>query len=675
MLGPSCPLAYTISGNTISGNSSDGISGNNASSGLIRNNKIGTKADSTGDLGNGAYGINLIGSSGVEVRDNIVSGNTADGIHLLDSPGVQIKGNRIGMVAFNQIARNDLSGISVFGNSPGTVIGAPGEGNIISANGHRGLYLVGAASGTVQSNRIGVDNGGTVGVANALEGIFLDGGAFTIGGTGPGEGNIISGNGGNGITSYSDNHVIKGNLIGIGTTGGAIPNGGDGIRLGGAQASESSKNVLVGAGTGEGGANTIAHNTAHGVEVVGLSSYFNQIRINSIYSNGGLGIAFTNGGNGEPPPPVIQNYVGGTLFGSGCGGCTIDVYEDFGGEGEIYIGTTTAGPNTAWALAAAAHGFGDFTAVATRPLPGYYESTVFSTPFTAPPNHDGDGMFDSTDPCPFSAEDYDAYSDGDGCPDSDNDVDGICDPGQESVSCTGSDTGKICFDPAGTLSCGTLDCRNVAEDLDAFKDSDGCPEPDNDNDAFPDPADACPGADAHTGPDGMLGSPQDMNHNGVSDGGEGTLTSDDLLSVKWVFEDYDGVLDTDGCHDSPGEDFDGDGYADDVEALNIGTNAGYPCGINGWPSNLFDNPNGAVPTVNELTIQDILSFVAPVRHFGTSPPNSLYDKRWDLLPGPGTLGDYINIQDLIATIAQTPTGYPPMLNGVRAFGQSCPLPP
>ncbi len=289
---------------------------------------------------------------------------------------------------------------------------------------------------------------------------------------------------------------------------------------------------------------------------------------------------------------------------------------------------------------------------------------------------DNDAKPDTTDGCRTDPEDYDQFEDGDGCRDSDNDGDGVCDSGQASVSCTGSDIGKFCFDPAGTLFCHqapATDCRNVDEDIDGFHDGDGCPDFDNDNDGFTDPVDQCPGVDWQAGPDGMFGSPQDLNHNGVRDNPpEGVFTTDDILLA---FEDRDGVLDTDGCHDSPGEDFDGDGYADDVEAKNIGTNAGYPCGLNGWPSNLFDNPNGAIPTVNELTIQDILSFVAPVRHFGTSPPNSLYSKRWDLIPGPGTLGDHINIQDLIATIAQTPTGYPPMLNGTRAFGQACPLPP
>jgi hypothetical protein len=82
----------------------------------------------------------------------------------------------------------------------------------------------------------------------------------------------------------------------------------------------------------------------------------------------------------------------------------------------------------------------------------------------------------------------------------------------------------------------------------------------------------------------MLGSPQDLNHNGVSDGGEASLTTDDVVKT---FEDYDTVLDGDGCHDSPGEDFDGDGFTDDVEALSIGTDAGYPCGNAGWPADLL----------------------------------------------------------------------------------------
>jgi hypothetical protein len=38
-----------------------------------------------------------------------------------------------------------------------------------------------------------------------------------------------------------------------------------------------------------------------------------------------------------------------------------------------------------------------------------------------------------------------------------------------------------------------------------------------------------------------------------------------------TFEDYDGVLDADGCHDSPGDDYDGDGFTDENEVFNVRT--------------------------------------------------------------------------------------------------------
>jgi hypothetical protein len=36
-------------------------------------------------------------------------------------------------------------------------------------------------------------------------------------------------------------------------------------------------------------------------------------------------------------------------------------------------------------------------------------------------------------------------------------------------------------------------------------------------------------------------------------------------------EDYDGVIDTDGCHDSPGDDYDGDALTDEDEVFVHGT--------------------------------------------------------------------------------------------------------
>ena len=294
-------------------------------------------------------------------------------------------------------------------------------------------------------------------------------------------------------------------------------------------------------------------------------------------------------------------------------------------------------------------------------------------PNESDPDDDNDEKPDTSDSCPYQPEDYDGFQDADGCPDPDNDMDGICDPGMASVSCTGSDSGKMVFDPAGTLPSPTIDCRNVPEDFDAFKDSDGCPEPDNDNDGFPDATDDCPGTDAHAGADGMLGSPQDLNHNGVSDGAEDPLSTDDVVLV---FEDYDGILDGDGCHDSPGDDFDGDGFTDEDEVLSIGTNAAAPCGTDGWPADLVDD----VLVPNGVSILDLTDYIEPIRYFGTdvadwpagSGPGTESDaRRHDLVPGNSGLATDINILDLTVLAL----GEPPMLNGGRNFNSTCPLPP
>jgi hypothetical protein len=47
--------------------------------------------------------------------------------------------------------------------------------------------------------------------------------------------------------------------------------------------------------------------------------------------------------------------------------------------------------------------------------------------------------------------------------------------------------------------------------------------------------------------------------------------------------------------------------------------------------------------------------------------------KWDLEPG-SSVGADINLQD-IAKITTGATGFPPMLTGQRAYGQSCPWPP
>lgn len=90
-------------------------------------------------------------------------------------------------------------------------------------------------------------------------------------------------------------------------------------------------------------------------------------------------------------------------------------------------------------------------------------------------DRDGDTIPDNRDKCKNTPEDKDGHEDDDGCPDPDNDNDGVCDP-IEPIQENLDKYVKVCK--------GKDKCPDKAEDRDGFKDEDGCPEPDNDGDGF-----------------------------------------------------------------------------------------------------------------------------------------------------------------------------------------------
>jgi hypothetical protein len=108
-------------------------------------------------------------------------------------------------------------------------------------------------------------------------------------------------------------------------------------------------------------------------------------------------------------------------------------------------------------------------------------------------------------------------------------------------------------------------------------------------------------------------------------------------------------------------DYDGDGFSDEAEA-ELGTSTVTPCGPSGWPLDIIE---GARP--NTVDLQDLASFIGPVRRIGASPGDPGYHRRWDIVPG-STFGPAINLQDITVFLSSEP----PMLGGQRAFGSSCP---
>jgi len=190
----------------------------------------------------------------------------------------------------------------------------PADRNLISGNngqfGSGGVYAQSGVT-TIQGNYIGTDAGGSLALPNGF-GVNCNFASVVVGGSGTGEGNLISGNAaGIGLAGCTASTIL-GNLVGTDITGAApLGNSGGGI-------SASVSIVKIG-GLGAGEGNTIAFNGFDTVGSAGLEIESNSqasIRGNRIYGNVPLGIDVgTYNDNTLGPTPNddteaddIQNY-------------------------------------------------------------------------------------------------------------------------------------------------------------------------------------------------------------------------------------------------------------------------------------------------------------------------------------------------------------------------------
>ena len=217
--------------------------------------------------------------------DGSQAGSNADGLDV-EANGIAIAGLGItgfsatGVVVFGDqtsITSSTITGnsgaIDIFGASNNTIGGAgAGEGNVISGSAGDGIYAVGAGTSDnlIEGNLIGTDASGTGALANGLCGIYFgDAGAGnTIGGLAAGVGNVISGNGQDGIEltgQGTTGTVITGNRIGTNASGtGAIPNS-----FGGLLITDRATAVL---GSGNTIAGTVLINDGASVDLTGSSN-------------------------------------------------------------------------------------------------------------------------------------------------------------------------------------------------------------------------------------------------------------------------------------------------------------------------------------------------------------------------------------------------------------------
>ena len=296
--------------NVISGNSVDGVDiiGAAAKGNLVQGNFIGTDTAATAlNLGNTIDGVEIKGgatSNTVGGADpaaaNVIVKNGGGGVRIKDAGTSmnKVQGNFIGTNAHNKGSFGNQDGVVISDQATNNTIGGTvAARNVISGNTDTGVYITdtGTRMNMVQSNYIGTSvDGATVLDANGMplgntnDGVRITGGADqnTIGGTAA-QGNLISGNGGNGVQIISAGmmgNTVQGNFIGtdkvgmviVDANGKPLGNKGDGVKI------DGSANNKIGVTLGTVPDNVISGNLNDGVDITGAAATLNLVRGNYI---------------------------------------------------------------------------------------------------------------------------------------------------------------------------------------------------------------------------------------------------------------------------------------------------------------------------------------------------------------------------------------------------------
>jgi CSLREA domain-containing protein len=302
--------------NVISGNQGDGVHVEGASdSNVIAGDRIGTNAAGTADLGNSINGVVVTAGSANAVGsgiygDTLVSGNGGDGVKLTTlATGSVVQNCYIGTnVSGTAAIGNDLQGVEITGNV--TASNVVGPSNVISGNVGSGVLIISGATGnTVFNNFVGLDATGEAALGNLLNGIIVSGADGNV----VGPGNVVSGNGTNGVRlrTGAASNVVKGNLIGVDAlVGFAVANVAEGVQCN----DGATGNTIGGSLTDR---NVISGNAGHGVLLLDATTTGNVVAGNFIGTNATASVGIPNALGGV----AIQggssdNTIGGAATGT-----------------------------------------------------------------------------------------------------------------------------------------------------------------------------------------------------------------------------------------------------------------------------------------------------------------------------------------------------------------------
>ena len=423
-------IGGTVTGarNIISGNGQRGvlIMTTGAKNNVVVGNYIGTDISGRLAVSNAFAGVAIDGvasnrvGGGLPFEGNVLSGNGQSGVALSHGAiGNVIQGNLIGTDAGGSVGiGNGYYGINLEGAS--NLIGGTRatERNVISSNLYSGINLTGAgtSNNVFQGNFIGTDAQGKKALGNQFGGIYVYGcGRNQIGGTGPGAGNLISGNIKDGISlgdPGATGNVVQGNFIGTQADGiTALGNQWHGLEL----LNTASNNIIGGTTMGAGNRIAYAQEVAYDGVRIRSGCTRNEVRGNAIFGNAGLATDLEADGVTATNTPVLTSASGryvtqiqGSLTGWPRNtAVTMDFYANATkdptgyGEGETWMGssglTTDAAGKATFSVALtnrmAVTGFISATATDAGTGTSEYSACVAVTT-TVSPDTDGDGMPD-----------------------------------------------------------------------------------------------------------------------------------------------------------------------------------------------------------------------------------------------------------------------------------------
>lgn len=244
-----------------------------------------------------------------------------------DATGNRVTGCSVGLdSAGTSAAPNAFQGIQISDGAHGNIIGGsgPNERNVVSGNARYGVFLSGSGTNdnSIIGNLIGTNLEGNAALPNPLSGVILSEGAS---GNTIGPGNVISGNTEYGVwvsgVATTGNKVI-GNLIGLNHAGdAALPNQTSGLILTG------QANLNTVGGDSASSRNVISGNTNAGVYLTGTGTSGNRV----------LGNFIGTSASGDSAVP--NSFAGVYLI----GGCSGNYLGDGPGTGNLISGNATVG--------------------------------------------------------------------------------------------------------------------------------------------------------------------------------------------------------------------------------------------------------------------------------------------------------------------------------------------